>query len=426
MADQSLTIEPLNSIARPQSSEDVRGMGDLAAGTPARRVEAVDALRGAVMILMALDHVRDFIHHGAMSASPTDLATTTPALFFTRWVTHLCAPTFMFTAGLGAFLWWQRGRTKQQLSTFLLTRGLWLVVLEITVMRLAYNFNLSPRYPMLLLVLWALGACMIGLALLVWLPIRVLAALSLATIALHNHLDDVTTAQFGSAAGAWNLLHQPGAFSLAGMTIIVGYPLVPWIAVMALGFCFGPMFLMERTVRQRHLTVIGATAILGFVVIRALNGYGDPAPWATQASPAYTALSFLNTTKYPPSLDFLLMTLGPALLALAWFDRHGLKQSNPLVVFGRVPLFYFVIHFYAAHAAAVFLATLKYGAGALDFMFHPVPSMGGPRELFPSQFGYDLWVVYLVWLLLVLALYPACRWFAEIKAKRQGWWLSYL
>jgi uncharacterized membrane protein len=401
-------------------------MSDLIAGTPARRVEAIDALRGAVMILMALDHVRDFIHRGAMSASPTDLTTTTPALFLTRWVTHVCAPTFMFTAGLSAFLWWQRGRTKQQLSTFLLTRGLWLVVLEVTVMRLAYNFTLSQRYPILLLVLWALGGCMIGLAVLVWLPIRVLAALSLAAIALHNHLDDVTAGQFGSAAAAWNLLHQPGAFSIADTTIIVGYPLVPWIAVMTLGFCFGPVFLMERTVRRRRLTVVGATATLGFVVIRGLNGYGDPAPWAAQASPAYTALSFLNTTKYPPSLDFLLMTLGPALLALAWLDRQGLKQSNPLLVFGRVPLFYFVIHFYAAHAAAVFLATLRYGAGAAGFAFHPVPSMGGPAELFPSRFGYDLWVVYLVWVLLLLALYPACRWFGKIKATRPRWWSSYL
>jgi uncharacterized membrane protein len=303
---------------------------------------------------------------------------------------------------------------------------LWLILLEVTVMRLAYNFNLSREYPILLLVLWALGACMIGLAVLVWLPIRVLAALSLVAIALHNHLDNVTAGQFGSAAGVWNLLHQPGAFRLGTTTIIVGYPLVPWIAVMALGFCCGGVFLMERAVRQRHLTVIGAVAILGFVVIRAFNGYGDPAPWASQATPAYTALSFLNTTKYPPSLDFLLMTLGPALLALAWFDRQGLKQSNPLLVFGRVPLFYFVIHFYTAHAAAVFLATLRYGASALGFAFHPVPSMGGPPELFPSRFGYDLWVAYLVWVLLLLALYPACRWFGEIKATRRSWWSSYL
>jgi uncharacterized membrane protein len=401
-------------------------MGYPAATTPARRVEAIDAVRGAVMILMALDHVRDFIHVGAMSYLPTDLARTTPVLFLTRWVTHVCAPTFMLTAGMGAFLWWQRGKTRQQLSTFLVTRGLWLVVLEVTVMRLAYDFDFSQRYPILLLVLWVLGVCMIGLAILVWLPIRALTVLSLAAIALHNCLDQVNAARFGSAAGVWNLLHQPGAFSVAGATIIVAYPLVPWIAVMALGFCCGQLFLMERARRRRYFTVLGATATLGFLGLRALNGYGDPVPWTTQSSPAYTALSFLNTTKYPPSLAFLLMTLGPALLAMACFDRPGLKQSNPLVVFGRVPLFYFVLHFYAAHAIAVLLALLKYGGGALAFVFHPLPSMGGPRELFPTQFGYDLWVVYLVWTLLVLALYPACRWFAEIKARRHDWWLSYL
>jgi uncharacterized membrane protein len=392
---------------------------------PARRVEAIDAARGTVMILMALDHVRDFIHRGAMSYSPTDLARTTPALFFTRWITHICAPTFMFTAGLGAFLWWSRGRTKQQLSAFLLTRGLWLVLLELTVMRLAYDFDLSQRYPVLLLVLWVLGACMIGLGLLVWLPMRMLAVISLGMIALHNGLDQVNPAQFGSAAGLWNLLHQPGVFGVAGATVIVGYPLVPWVGVMALGFCFGPVFL-ERATRRRYLTIIGTVATVAFVVIRAINGYGDPAPWSDQSSPTYTVLSFLNTTKYPPSLAFLLMTLGPALLLLAWCDRPGLKPTNPLVVFGRVPLFYFVIHFYAAHATAVLLALLRYGGVALAFVFHPVPSMGGPRELYPAQFGYDLWVAYVVWIGIVLALYPVCRWFAGIKATRPNWWLRYL
>jgi len=402
-----------------------RGMG-VSAIRPARRVEAIDAVRGTVMILMALDHVRDFIHRGAMTSSPTDLTTTTPALFLTRWVTHVCAPTFMFTAGLGAFLWWHRGKSKQQLSVFLLTRGLWLGFLEITVMRLAYNFNLFQRYPIFLLVLWVLGLCMIGLAALLWLPLPALLVLSLTTIGLHNFLDRVDASQFGSAAAMWNLLHQPGAFSLAGTTVIVGYPLVPWIAVMALGFCFGRVFLMERDARRRYLTISGAAATIGFVVIRALNGYGDPVPWAAQSTPTYTALSFLNTTKYPPSLDFLLMTLGPALLALAWFDRRGLRPSSPLVVFGRVPLFYFVIHFYAAHAAAGLLALFTYGRGALSFVFHPVPSMGGPPQLFPARFGYDLWVAYLVWALIVLMLYPVCRWFAEIKARRSEWWLSYL
>jgi uncharacterized membrane protein len=392
----------------------------------ARRVVAIDAIRGVVMVLMALDHVRDFVHRGAMSYSPTDLARTTTALFLTRWVTHICAPVFMFTAGMGAFLWWQQSRTRQQLSTFLLTRGFWLLVLELTVMRLAYNFDFSQRYPLLLLVLWALGACMIGLAALVWLPLRALAVLSIAVVTLHNCLDYVTASQFGASAGIWNLIHEAGAFRLAGATVIVGYPLVPWIAVMALGFCFGRVFLMESSLRRRYLVAIGAASTLAFVVIRALNRYGDPVPWSTQSSVIDTALSFLNTTKYPPSLAFLLMTLGPALLALAYFDRAELKPSNPLIVFGRVPLFYFVIHFYVAHAAAVILAWLRYGRASFTFAFHPVPSMGGPRELFPAEFGYDLWVVYVVWALIVLGLYPACQWFARIKGTRRDWWLSYL
>jgi uncharacterized membrane protein len=399
---------------------------DPAAAPPTPRVDAIDALRGAVMIVMALDHVRDFVHRGAMSASPTDLATTTPVLFLTRWVTHLCAPTFMLTAGLGAFLWWQRGRTRTQLSVFLLCRGAWLMLLEVTVMRVAYDFDLVSRDPVFLLVLWVLGLCMVGLAALVWLPIPALATLSLAVIVLHNGLDGVTADRFGSAAGVWNLLHQPGAFLIAWTPVIVGYPLIPWLAVMALGFCAGPLFLMERQRRRRLLVTIGAAAIVWFIAERAINGYGDPVPWATQSSPVYTVLSFLNTTKYPPSLDFLLMTLGPALLALAWLDRPDLKPSNPLVVFGRVPLFYFVLHFYLAHLAAVLLAFARYGGSARAFAFHRLPSMGGDATLFPPRFGEDLWVVYLVWGVIVLALYPACRWFGNLKARRREWWLSYL
>ncbi len=249
-----------------------------------RRIEAIDAVRGGVMVLMALDHVRDFIHRGAMSFSPTDLTQTTPILFFTRWVTHFCAPTFMFTAGLGAFLWWQRGKTRQELSVYLVSRGLWLIVLEVTVMRLAYYFDFSLDYPVLLLVLWVLGVCMIGLALLVWIPIRALTILSVAVIVLHNSLDRVDVARFGAAAEIWKLLHQPGAFRLAGATIVVGYPLVPWIAVMALGFCFGQLYLMDRPVRQRLLVVIGTVATVAFVVIRAFNVYGDPVPWTGQTS----------------------------------------------------------------------------------------------------------------------------------------------
>ncbi|HET7239556.1 MAG TPA: heparan-alpha-glucosaminide N-acetyltransferase domain-containing protein [Gemmatimonadales bacterium] len=399
---------------------------DSGTGTgPSRRIESIDALRGLVMVIMALDHVRDFVHRGAMTGSPTDLATTTPVLFFTRWITHLCAPAFMLTAGLGAYLWWQRGRTRGELSVFLLTRGLWLIVLEVTVMRLAYNFSFSGEYPLFLIVLWALGGCMIVLAALVWLPLPALAALSLAAIAGHNLLDGFDPARLG-AAGLWNVIHQPGPLQLPWGTAFVAYPLVPWVAVMALGFCLGPVYGWDSTRRTRLLLGLGAAATLGFVILRAINRYGDPVAWAAQSSPSYTLLSFLNTTKYPPSLDFLLMTLGPASLALAWLEQRGTRWINPLVVFGRVPLFYFILHFYAAHLSAVALALATYGWKAWAFAFHPVPSMGGPSTVFPAAFGWDLWVAYLVWGVIVVGLYPVCRWFAGVKARRREWWLGYL
>jgi uncharacterized membrane protein len=392
---------------------------------PNSRLSSIDALRGAVMILMALDHTRDFFHIGAMSFSPTDLAKTTPALFFTRWITHFCFPVFMFTAGMGVFLRGQRKHTPGQLSRFLWTRGVWLMVLELTVMRLAYDFNFSSRF-ILLLILWIFGICMIVMAALVRLPVRWLAALSVIFIAFHNCLDGIPASQFGSAAPVWNLLHQPGVFSFAGNTVLVTYPLIPWVAVMAAGFCFAQAFRWEPAARQRIMTRIGMALIVAFVVIRAVNLYGDPAPWSVQKSGVFTVLSFLNCTKYPASLDFLLMTLGPSLLVLACLDRRGLKATNPLVVFGRVPLFYFILHFYAIHGLAVLMALVRYGRPALTFMFNPLPSMGGPRQLFPANFGYSLWVVYAVWVLIVLSLYPLCRWFARVKAERTDWWLGYL
>src|ERR1022692_1111264 len=392
----------------------------------ALRLPAIDALRGLVMIIMALDHVRDFFSRDAMLFSPTDLARTTPALFLTRWITHFCAPVFMLTAGMGAFLWWQRNRTRKQLSEFLLTRGLWLLLLELVVMRVAYYFSLSLQYPVLLLVLWSLGSCMIVLAALAWLPTRLLAVLSIAALALHNSLDGVQASQFGAAAPVWNVLHQPGAFPVAGLLVIVAYPLAPWIALIAAGFCLGRVFLMEPAVRRRVLLWIGAGSTLAFIILRAANVYGDPAPWTTQRNAVYTLFSFLNCTKYPPSLAFLLMTLGPALLALAWFDRVPLRATNPLLVLGRVPLFFFILHFYAAHLAAAFMAWLRYGQAAFAFLFVPMPSFGGPGQLFPVGFGYDLWVVYLAWVLIVVGLYPLCRWFAGIKSRRRDWWLSYL
>jgi len=392
---------------------------------PGTRLLSIDALRGLVMVIMALDHVRDFFHADAMVFSPTDLTRTTPVLFFTRWITHYCLPVFMFAAGMGVYLY-GRSRTKGELSRFLWTRGLWFIVLELTVMRFAYNFNFSLRFFILLLILWIFGICLLAMAALVYVPMRWLAVLSVAVIVLHNCLDGIRAQQFGSGAWAWNLLHQPGVIPVAGKMTLVTYTFLPWIAVMAAGFCFGRMFQLEPDARRRIMLRLGLAMTTAFIALRAWNHYGDPAPWVHQKSALLTALSFLNCTKYPGSLDFLLMTLGPALLVLAWFDRLAFKPANPLVVFGRVPMFYFILHFYLIHLLAVLGAWLRYGRSAARFVFNPLPSMGGPRELFPANFGYSLWAVYGVWLLVVVLLYPVCRWFANVKATRRDWWLSYL
>lgn len=399
---------------------------DLGPGS-ASRLLSVDRLRGSVMVLMALDHVRDFFHAGAMTFSPTDLNRTTVALFLTRWITHLCLPVFMFTAGCGIFLWWRRGpRTRPQVCRFLWTRGAWFILLELTVMQLAYNFNFSRQFLVLLLILWIFGICMIAMAALIYLPERWLAALSVGVIALHNCLDRVAPSRFGAAGWVWNLIHQPGVFALAGRQLLVTYTLLPWIGVMAAGFCFGRILLLESAARQRTLLRIGLCATLAFLVLRAVNLYGDPAPWSAQKSAAFTVLSFLNCTKYPASLDYLLMTLGPAILLLAYLDRCDWKAARPLAVFGRVPLFYFVLHFFLIHALAIIAAYCRYGPQASSFIWNPLPSLGGPKQLFPANFGYGLGTVYVVWGVVVVALYPLCAWFAGIKADRRSWWLSYL
>lgn len=389
------------------------------------RLLSIDALRGLVMVIMALDHVRDFFHADAMLFSPTDLSRTSTILFFTRWITHYCLPVFMFAAGMGVYLY-GRSRTKGQLSRFLWTRGLWFIALELTVMRFAYNFNFSLRFLILLLILWIFGICMAAMSALIYLPMRWLAALSMAVIVLHNCLDGVRAQQFGSAAWAWNLLHQPGVIPVAGKMALVTYTFLPWIGVMAAGFCFGRVFQLEPEARRGVMLKLGSAMTVAFIALRALNHYGDPVRWTHQKSALFTALSFLNCTKYPGSLDFLLMTLGPALLVLVWFDRLEFKPANPLLVFGRVPMFYFILHFYLIHILAVLGAWLRYGSSAARFVFNPLPSMGGPEKLFPPNFGYSLWTVYGVWLLVLVLLYPVCRWFANVKSRRRDWWLSYL
>ncbi len=391
------------------------------------------------MIIMALDHTREFFHAGAMSFQPEDLTRTTAILFFTRWITHICAPVFMFTAGIGAFFWLHgnRTRTTGQLSVFLWTRGLWLVVLELTVLRFAMNFSLTKGL-VLLSILWALGWSMVALGFLVHVPVRWLTILSIAWIALHNLADPINAAQFGSHAWIWNILHQPGVFQLGGIQFLAAYPLVPWIFVMAAGFCFGHLIAPDSSPdsskrpskdpshparRRRWMFRLGLGLTLAFLVIRAINIYGDPQPWSTE-NPDMMLLSFLRCTKYPPSLDFLLMTIGPALLLLAWFDRFTFSRTNPLIVFGRVPLFYFLVHFFVIHGLTIPFAFFRYGHAG--FLLNPLPSVGGSMDQYPPDFGYPLWAVYAVWVAVVAMLYPLCLWFARLKERRSDWWLSYL
>ena len=394
--------------------------------TPRARLNSVDAVRGIVMVIMALDHVRDFFHVYAKTFDPLDPSKTWTTLFFTRWITHFCAPTFVFLAGTGAFLSTRRGKTKNELSWFLLTRGLWLILLEVTAVRFGWFFNFDYHF-VFVQVIWAIGWGMIVLAGLVFLPTRVIAAFGLALIFLHNALDGLRSQDFGAWRWLWVVLHETNIlFPREGSLVLIAYPLVPWVGVMAAGYAFGEILTLERERRRRLLFRVGFAAVALFVLLRWLNVYGDPLPWASQERGAwFTFLSFLNTQKYPPSLLFLLMTLGPSIIALALFDRERVPGAltRPFVTFGRVPLFYYLLHVPLMHLVAVVFAYVKYGHAEWLFLNWPPP---GQPQLEPKGYGYDLWVVYLVWLGVVLALYPLCRWFAAVKSRRRDAWLSYL
>lgn len=366
------------------------------------------------MVLMALDHVRDFVTN--LRFQPENLARGSAALFATRWVTHFCAPAFALLAGIGIGLSMRRGRPPAEMRRFLIVRGLWLIVLDTVITSIGWQFGFD-FIPIFAIVLWSLGLSMIVMAAVMHLPRAAVTAAALLMIATHNLLDPIQPASWGALAPLWHVLHVPG-FAIPGI-LVVAYPLIPWVAVMALGWALADVYHWEAARRRRFLLIAGLAATALFIVIRAVNGYGDPAPWTPQRTPALTVASFLNARKYPPSLDFLLMTLGPALVALALLEGAKNRIAGWLAVYGRVPLFFYVAHIYLAHALGVTLAFVQGGA------LRRIPVVTDPGSI-PAWYGVPLPGVYLAWALVVIAMYPLCRRFARLKDERRDWWLAYL
>jgi len=377
------------------------------------RIASVDLMRGLVMIVMALDHVRDFF--SPFPYQPTDLSQASPALFLTRWITHFCAPTFIFLAGTSAWFYWRNsGATRASVQRFLLTRGLWLIVLELTVLNLFWNFALDSFYVQ---VIWAIGCSMIVLALLLYLPYGAIVAFGLVLVFGHDLLDGIKPEAFGDYALLWGFLHARYFTEWHGIGIGVLYPLIPWAGVMALGFAFGRVLEREPARRKRFLLIVGAVAIELFLVLRLTNIYGDPNAWTTNPRGfLFSALEVLNVSKYPPSLDYLLMTLGPVLMLLPLLERWRGKLADAISVFGRVPLFFYLLHVPVIHIASWTAARIVFG-GAVK--------IGADR--LPAGYEPSLLRAYAVWILVIVALYFPCRWYADYKRRhRDNRWLSYL
>jgi uncharacterized membrane protein len=377
------------------------------------RLSSIDLLRGLVIVLMALDHTRDFF--GASGQNPRDV--TEPALFITRWITHLCAPAFVLLAGISAYLSGARGRSTRDVSQRLHTRGLWIIFVEFTFVSFGWNLTLSGPY--VAQVMWVIGASMVILAGLVYLPRWLIATFGIVMIAGHNLLDGIHAEDFGSTSWIWHLVHESGILQLSpSVKLLVLYPLVPWPGVMALGYALGPVFKSEPHVRRRFLSIAGAALVAGFVVLRATNTYGDPSPWALHATWLETALSFIDCEKYPPSFLYLMIILGPALLLLALFERAQGRVADWFTTFGRVPFLFYVVHLPLIHLLAVVLAWST--LGEVGWMFGAMV----PEK--PPGYGLSLAGVYMVWVAILFALFPLCRWFADLKRRRSDWWLSYL
>lgn len=386
------------------------------------RIESIDILRGLVMLLMALDHTRDYFHYGSFLSDPTNLATTTPFLFFTRFITHYCAPVFIFLAGTSAFLYGSK-KSKLKLFKFLITRGLWLIFLCLLVNNFLWKFDVTYSF-IILQVIWAIGLCMVLLSFVIYLPVRALLIIGLVLIAGHNLLDGITAQGTGFKSILWYILHQQQFIMIGNRMFAFAYPIIPWFGLITLGYCFGSFYKKDFNpeLRKKYLLYIGLITTALFFVIRGINIYGDLVPWTIQDTTTKTVLSFFKVTKYPPSLSYLLITMGPAILFLYAIETIKNKITDVLLVFGRVPLFYYFAHILLVHVLAI-IGILIFGGDWENMIL--------TKDVFINEklldYGYSLFVVYIVWVFVITLLYFPSKTYMHYKANNKDkWWLSYL
>ena len=388
-----------------------------------KRIESIDLLRGVVMIIMALDHVRDYFHGSAYLYDPTDLSRTSPAIFFTRWITHFCAPIFMLLAGVSACLYGAK-KGRKELSFFLMTRGIWLILLELLLITPEWLFN--PHYTTFILqVIWAFGISMLVLSVLIYLPRPVIALIGLLLIAGHNLLDGVHVPGNTFPAFGWAFLHEQKFFQFGPLAVMVGYPILPWIGIICLGYCLGEVYSpsVEPVQRRKTLLSLGLGIIVLFILLRLSNLYGNPTPWAVQKNAVFTLMSFLNVAKYPPSLLYVLMTTGPALVFLALMEKPLNALTGKIIIFGRVPMFYYLVHIAFIHLLAIIGAVVS--GHPWSVMVDLTTWVTANPQL--QGYGFNLLTVYVVWIGVVLVLFPLCRRFDQYKRMHQAEkkWLSY-
>lgn len=389
------------------------------------RIESLDLLRGIVMIIMALDHVRSYLHFDSLMFSPTDLEHTTSTMFVTRLITHLCAPAFILLAGTSAYFIAQR-KTVRKASVFLLTRGLWLIVLQVTVIRFGWNFDPAFHFNSSNIIS-TIGFCMITLSFLIYFPFKIILIMGLIMVVGHNSLDTVSFQSGTIAEVIWSFLHVRKLYIIGNdYSFLFLYPVIPWIGVMALGYCLGHLYDQRYRVqvRKKILLQIGSASLLLFFILRWTNVYGDPLPWTHQLTTGKTAISFFNVEKYPPSLLFLFLMLGVSLILLGLLEGQRLDRWKPITLFGKTSLFYYVVHIYVIHAIAL-LAVVITGYPWQTMVF--IGGISTPSALLKGTFGFSLSQVYLIWIFIVLLLYPFCERWNSFKLKNKTkWWVSYV